>query len=485
MTKSNPTGVDTLISISGCDSIVTIDLLFADEIRVDETYSGCTGDGHSITVNNIVYDESNPTGVDTLISISGCDSIVTIDLIFSDEIRVDETYSGCTRDGHSITVNNIVYDESNPTGVDTLISISGCDSIVTIDLLFADEIRVDETYSGCTGDGYSIIVNNVIYNEANPFGVERLTSVSGCDTLVYVDFNYYASTSHIESYSGCVDDGYEIVVNEVTYNEANPQGVEIIDNATGCDSMITISLEFLDVIEINKNYIGCQGDGYSVQVNGAIYNESNPAGTELVAGGSACDTLIIVNLDFEEIHAFSDRIELEQGETYQFNLSPFLVGMDTIIGAIWIPPNGVDCSTCISPQFIGDETTIFHVEIFDLIGCNRFGEIEVFVQSLDTFLIESIFVPNVFSPNNDGINDHFKLFTAENESVSILTVQIFNRWGDRVFERKNINSDDMAARWDGTNRGRPLSPGVYVYYVTLNQGEGNPMTLFGEVTLMK
>lgn len=102
------------------------------------------------------------------------------------------SYVGCSGDGYSIIVNGETYDESNPMGVDTMTTVLGCDSVIVIDLQFGTDGITSQTfdYIGCSGDGYSIVVNGVTYNEANPTGADTLTSVSGCDSILIVDLQF-------------------------------------------------------------------------------------------------------------------------------------------------------------------------------------------------------------------------------------------------------------------------------------------------------
>jgi gliding motility-associated-like protein len=65
------------------------------------------------------------------------------------------------------------------------------------------------------------------------------------------------------------------------------------------------------------------------------------------------------------------------------------------------------------------------------------------------------FIPNSFSPNNDGNNDIFKVFGS---SVKDLTMRVYNQWGELIFETQNAQNG-----WDGTWKGRPQAVGVYVY----------------------
>lgn len=70
-----------------------------------------------------------------------------------------------------------------------------------------------------------------------------------------------------------------------------------------------------------------------------------------------------------------------------------------------------------------------------------------------------IYVPNVFSPNDDGENDFFTVF---GRSVSDVTLSIFDRWGDLVYQEYG----DTPKGWDGTFKGSPLSTGIFVYLLT-------------------
>ena len=92
-----------------------------------------SGDGYAVVVNGVTYDESNPSGTETMSNIFGCDSTISIDLTFNSPSTGSEVHTGCNGDGYAVTVNGIIYNEANPTGIETLSNINGCDSVVTIE----------------------------------------------------------------------------------------------------------------------------------------------------------------------------------------------------------------------------------------------------------------------------------------------------------------------------------------------------------------
>ncbi|MDX1408545.1 MAG: hypothetical protein R3330_10440, partial [Saprospiraceae bacterium] len=314
--EANPTGTEVLTNTAGCDSTVTINLVFNATTSGSETYTGCQGDGYSVVVGGTTYDESNPTGTETLVGGGGCDSIVTVDLVFNALSAGNETYTGCSGDGYSVVVNGTTYDESNPSGTEVLLNNNGCDSTVTVALTFNAVSAGAETYTGCTGDGYSVVVNGTTYDESNPTGIEVLTNTLGCDSTVTVDLTFNATSTGLESYSGCQGDGYSVVVNGTTYDESNPTGIEVMTNAAGCDSTVTVDLVFNATTSGMESYTGCQGDGYSVVVNGMTYDESNPTGTETLTG-TGCDSIVTINLVFNALSTGMEMYTGCQGDGYE------------------------------------------------------------------------------------------------------------------------------------------------------------------------
>ena len=273
-------------------------MVFNNNTTGNENYIGCAGDGYSVDVNGITYDEGNPSGTELLTNSNGCDSTVTIDLTFNSSVTGSEAYTGCLGDGYSVVVNGVTYAEANPSGTEVLSNVNGCDSTVTIDLVFNNNTTGNEVYTGCLGDGYAVVVNGVTYNESNPSGTELLSNANGCDSTVTIDLTFNSSVTGSEAYTGCLGDGYSVVVNGVTYAEANPSGTETLTAVAGCDSIVTIDLVFNNNTIGNENYIGCAGDGYAVVVNGVTYNESNPSGTEVLSNANGCDSTVSIDLVF-------------------------------------------------------------------------------------------------------------------------------------------------------------------------------------------
>lgn len=123
----------------------------------------------------------------------------------------------------------------------------------------------------------------------------------------------------------------------------------------------------------------------------------------------------------------------------------------------WTPTIGLSCITCPNPVISPTATTTYTLIVTDTSGCNSMDIVTVFVVDQQNCSAEGdLFLPSVFTPNGDGINDVFKI---PSEGLKSLTVKIYNRWGIPIALLSNINEV-----WDGrTTVGTPCSDGVYYY----------------------
>lgn len=95
---------------------------------------------------------------------------------------------------------------------------------------------------------------------------------------------------------------------------------------------------------------------------------------------------------------------------------------------------------------------------------------------LDTY---KIYIPNAFSPNDDGRNDIFAVFSGED--ISEVRLQVFNRWGGLVYDSSGLMPDG----WDGRIRGRAAPPGLYTYHATIRTTDDKERRMKGEVALVR
>jgi len=145
---------------------------------------------------------------------------------------------------------------------------------------------------------------------------------------------------------------------------------------------------------------------------------------------------------------------------------------DFLVTYLWEPTDGLTCSHCPNPVASPLETTVYTVTITDSTGCIAADESVIIVKDEKVF-----YAPNIFSPNNDGTNDVFRIFV---KGVKKYDLRIFDRWGENVFA-----TEDPEAGWNGTINGKEVEPDVYVYDVYVIFKDTDVLKKKGSVTLVR
>ncbi|GJM31511.1 MAG: hypothetical protein DHS20C18_05120 [Saprospiraceae bacterium] len=144
-------------------------------------------------------------------------------------------------------------------------------------------------------------------------------------------------------------------------------------------------------------------------------------------------------------------------------------------------PEEVDClnADCSHIRVMPFERTTYTVTITDENGCTAVDEIVVRVVKN-----RPIYIPNAISPNGDGVNDGFTVYSGP-AAHSIKTFKIFSRWGSLVFETNDIPTNDESLGWDGTFLGKPVNPGVFAFFAEVEFIDGEVVLYEGDVTVIR
>jgi gliding motility-associated-like protein len=122
---------------------------------------------------------------------------------------------------------------------------------------------------------------------------------------------------------------------------------------------------------------------------------------------------------------------------------------------LWSPTSSLNNPAIANPMATPTGNTLYTVKGTDDFGCINYDSVRVNFLSINA---SGYFMPNAFTPNNDGKNDCYGIrFWG---IIQQLEFSIYNRWGERLFFTKNPNDC-----WDGTYKGKMQDTGVYVYMI--------------------
>ncbi|HYE55202.1 MAG TPA: PKD domain-containing protein [Chitinophagaceae bacterium] len=152
-------------------------------------------------------------------------------------------------------------------------------------------------------------------------------------------------------------------------------------------------------------------------------------------------------------------------------------GSSNVVRWLWTPATYLNCTNCPAPVSKPMVQITYKVTGITAKGCEASDEVLVKMQCNES----RIRIPNAFSPNKDGHNERFEV-----KGISVIRhMTIYNRWGNKVFERSNFIASDESACWDGTFNGAPQPVGTYVYIMQAQCPGGEVFVKKGTVTLVR
>jgi gliding motility-associated-like protein len=203
----------------------------------------------------------------------------------------------------------------------------------------------------------------------------------------------------------------------------------------------------------------------------------NAAGTYTVdvTDGSGCtgssEPIVAILNEPPVVNTVPDTLIIDDGALAQLGVTTTSTGS---VSYTWSPAGTLTCTNCPSPLAFPQSETWYYVfgQQFGCIG--EPDSVLVIVNQVDLVL------PNAFTPNDDGLNDVFRVTNPV--LYPVFQMQIFDRWGEVIFQ-----SDDIQSGWDGTYRGQDQELGSYIWVIRFRKGSesGEEVTLKGTVTLLR
>ncbi len=229
--------------------------------------------------------------------------------------------------------------------------------------------------------------------------------------------------------------------------------VSLISN---CDSILQTVLFVADTHLVVLYDTICFGEMYSF--NSQMLRASGTY-EALMQSAFGCDSLVRLNLTVLpdiQLSIAPNSLLMEYNERTSITVK---VNQNAeVVSYLWQPAMGLSCNNCANPIITASNDVIYTLTSYDFFGCSDTANLTIKLRDPE------FYVPNMFSPNGDGVNDFFFVY---GKNIVEFSIKIFNRWGEKVFE-----ANDMKLGWDGTQNGEQLPPDVFVYLVDAKFANG-------------
>ncbi len=497
---------------NGCDSLIDINLEVLPPIEVSLDIWLCSGE--EFLIGTTAY---NMTGSyeNAILTTSGCDSIVSLELLIIEcEIsgETEEIPVVCNGTATGTLIFSVDQGEPPLTYIYTNIADEMITGTGTTNLLTNNEIPniAQGVYQIYISDDFG---NDVVFlqevSEPDVLGIDlepsdyggfnvscflfeglpgddgTLTAnvTGGVSPYTYLWSNGQTGQTAMgltyENYSVTMTDNVGCAI-EANYTLLPPQllmaDVEFINPS--CDGLETGEIEVLIVNGgvpaytfslDNENY---QSDALFPGLSEGIYEV-------YIMDDNGCIELVsseITAPEIPEVFFAEDELTIDLGDS----LILFPTVNDIELGSItWSDSLSLSCEDCLEPYASPVNTTEYFLTVTSMDDCVDIDSILITVQKN-----RPVFIPNAFTPDFDGINDELVIFSGK-EVAQVRSFQIYSRWGELVFENNNFAPNIASLGWDGTHKGKVLEADVFTYVAIVDFIDGVDVLYKGDVTIIR
>lgn len=449
--------------------------------------SGSDQQGASATFDNLTAGTYNIVVTDA----NGCEVTQTESLSNSGGPTIDNiavTSSSCTIDDGTIIVS-----ASGGTGTLEYSSDNGT------------TFQNNNTFTDQGAGSYNIVVKDI--NGCETTGTATITQADAPDIALISSKNVTCNGGNdgsieIEasngtpaySYNWSPNGGTNAIANNLS---AGTYTVEVTD-ASGCTETRTVTITAPAAVSatatITPANCGDSDGAIAITANGGTpsykFNwasgETTSSLTGLTSGsygvtitdnlGCSVDTTLSVGTSGGfDIEALPKVSTIEEGESIGLIVNVESGVTDETY--TWTPADDLSCTDCSNPDASPSTSTTYYVTVETPDGCSSIDSVVIIVYPKDDFTCKDLFIPNMFSPNADGLNDELCIY---GDCISSFDISIYNRWGELIYTSSKQNEC-----WDGTYKGKKLNTGVYVYKLSYTTQQGKEVEESGNINLVR
>ncbi|HUR30726.1 MAG TPA: gliding motility-associated C-terminal domain-containing protein, partial [Saprospiraceae bacterium] len=476
-------------------------------------YSWSTANGIITGPDNTSTVEVTAQGVYQLLvtnAISGCKDSMSVTVTVDANIPIanagpDKTITCDSTQfvlgGPSTTGSNVIYQWTTSGGGHIIGPLNGL-------TIIADKpgdytIIVRDTTTGCQS------VDQVVV------GIDTITATINLVPGDTIDCNTSVSTATSALNEPITDYTYSWNTNDGNfYGPTDGPNVDVQQGGTytliihnkrnGCEASANVVIpesdEIIDAVDVTLRNVRCYGeDNGALFINGVsggiapfdfTWNVNPGGGDSLTQLSSGNYTLTVSDQNgcsFVEMYTITEPslITLDIGPNLTVDeMDSVIIDLATnlepdAIGSIeWSGVDSLQCAGCLSLEFVASISSTIIAIITDTAGC-----LETDSMNLTVIVSRIIFIPNIFSPNEDEVNDFFTI-SGKFNLINIAELRIYDRWGNEVFGKTNLTPGVEEQGWDGKFKNEYMQPGVYVFVAKLDF-EDVTETISGNLTLIR
>jgi gliding motility-associated-like protein len=325
------------------------------------------------------------------------------------------------------------------------------------------------------------------------------TNVPCTNQFSFFDSSYIAPSAWLWSFgdntSSALQNPSHIYTTSGNYNVQL-----IVSNSSGCKDTTVFQIDNSTSFSVSPTTSICEGSNAQLNATGGLAYQwvpstglnnatiANPIAsptntttyTVQISGvnnfGDTCTVSLNTTINVFSPSTFPLSIAADADTIFQGESTILHAITDTTLTISWSPAQTLSNTNSFNPIASPQSTTTYTLTLVDTSGCAKSVTYTIYVVS-KLCNGETVFVPNTFTPNDDGRND---VLYVRSNTITNLYFAVYNRWGELLFE-----TTDVRKGWDGNFGGKPCDPAVFAWYLKGDCANGEKIKLKGNVTIVR
>lgn len=332
-----------------------------------------------------------------------------------------------------------------------------------------------DNIAGPTIDATNIVINDETCND-NDGSITGITS-----TGVGLSFEWNGNSSASIDLSDVSQGNYLLEVTDENGCNAfiGPYSIDSLPSPIINDDNLTVLQESCEGNDGAINGLQASGNGLSFEWNGQASPSINLSDVPsdnyslVITDANNCNGIYgPVNVGgsiISTVDASPENSSIDLGQSVDLNAD--IYPNDASI--VWNPGGDVSCGSCENTTAFPESSGWFFVSVTSVDGCSSIDS--VYIEVIDP--CGEVLIPSVFSPNGDNWNDNLCVLGG---CIQTMNLQIFNRWGEKVFESNGENDC-----WDGTFNGQKVNTGTFIYKLNGTRDDGTEFSSAGNLSVIR
>ncbi len=356
---ASPAATVRLMNQGGYDSVVVLHLRVHDTVATTDAITICSNDLPYTWNGQTVSAAGNGIAKVRLQNVAGCDSVVTLNLNVSNVVTSTVTASVCRNQLPYIWRGQSVTAGGATAARDTLLSVSNCDSVITLNLTVRDTIATTSNITICSSQLPYTWNGQQITSGGPGVATARLTNAAGCDSVVTLNLTVNNTSSSTDVIRICRNQLPYVWNGQQVTSGGSSAAVVTLRNAAGCDSVVTLNLTVNDTSATTDRIVICRSQLPYTWNGQTVTSGGSAASVVRLPNAVNCDSVVTLDLIVNDTFRVTDGIAICTYDLpYTWNGQTVSEGGDAVATVTLQTAEGCDSVVTLNLSVTTIDTTV-------------------------------------------------------------------------------------------------------------------------------